>query len=287
MSGILRGGIIAIFVCVSPIPAQAWWGDGHLILTRAAILALPEEVPSFFRSEIHTASHTVFDPDLFKNRGASTLYQAEHGEHYFDLEYLEGRELPEGRYDFIALCQDLELNPQRVGMAPYAIVEWTERLAIAFAEHRKWPKNNAVQQKCLVYAGFVAHYAEDMCQPLHATVHHNGKKMEDGTVVGKGIHEKVDSSVGRLDLEPRDLAVGQEPAVFDSLMGSVVNQIARSNELVNEVYALRAKWEDDNDARMRNFAEARARAAVHFTSSLYLTAWRISEDLRLPEWLER
>ena len=59
------------------------------------------------------------------------------------------------------------------------------------------------------------------------------------------------------------------------------------NELVDEVYALGAKWEEEDDARMRSFAEARARAAVHFTSSLYLTAWRISEGLRLPEWLER
>ena len=35
------------------------------------------------------ASNVVFDPDLFMNRGVSTLDHAEHGEHYFDLEYLQ------------------------------------------------------------------------------------------------------------------------------------------------------------------------------------------------------
>ena len=39
--------------------------------------------------------------------------------------------------------------------------------------------------------------------------------------------------------------------------------------------------------RWRAFAEARARTAVYFTASLYLTAWHQSEEIRLPRWLER
>ena len=117
MSEKLRVGIFAVLGCVWPMTAQAWWGDGHGILTRGAILALPVEVPSFFTTEINTASNVVFDPDLFRNRGASTLYQAEHGEHYFDLEYLEGRELPAGRYDFIRDFPDGPL-PETVSSRP-------------------------------------------------------------------------------------------------------------------------------------------------------------------------
>ncbi|MEE3258143.1 MAG: hypothetical protein VX293_02930 [Candidatus Latescibacterota bacterium] len=281
------GGIVVAVVCLLGVPAEGWWGDGHGILTEGAVLALPEEVPAFFREGGGVASNVVFDPDLFMNRGVSTLNHAEHGEHYFDLEYLQGRAIPAKRYDFIALCQELELDPERVGLVPYAITEWTERLAVAFAEHRKWPDNEAVQQKCLVYAGFIAHYAEDICQPLHVTVHFNGKKQQDGTVVGKGIHEQVDSSVERLGFTARDLAAGQEVAAFDSLMGSVIEQIEESNGLVEEVYGLMGKWEDESNAQVQALAKDRARTAVRFTASLYLTAWRKSEGIRLPGWLER
>lgn len=279
--------MIAAVVCLLSVPAEGWWGDGHGILTEGAVLALPEEVPVFFREGGSIAANVVFDPDLFKNRGVATLDHAEHGEHYFDLEYLQGKAIPAKRYDFIALCQELELDPERVGLAPYAITEWTERLAVAFAEHRKWPDNEAVQQKCLVYAGFIAHYAEDICQPLHATVHFNGKKQADGTVVGKGIHEQVDSSVERLGFMASDLAAGQEVVAFDSLMGSVVAQIEESNGLVDGVYALMGKWEDESNAQVQRLAKDRARRAVRFTASLYLTAWRKSEGIRLPGWLER
>jgi hypothetical protein len=215
------------------------------------------------------------------------LDHAEHGEHYFDLEYLKGRAIPAKRYDFIALCQELDLDPERVGLAPYSIAEWTERLTVAFAEHRKWPENETVQQKCLIYAGFIAHYAEDICQPLHATVHFDGMKQEDGTKVGKGIHEEVDSAVERLGFTPQGLAAQQEPVAFDSLLGSVVAQIEESNGMVDEVYALMGQWEDGENFEVRALAEARARRAVGFTASLYLTAWRNSEAIRLPGWLAR
>ncbi len=269
------------------VPAQAWWGDGHGILTAGAVLALPEEMPAFFRQGGDMPSHTVFDPDLFKNRRAPLLSHAEHGEHYFDLEYLEGRAIPAKRFDFIALCFQLQLDPPRVGMAPYAIAEWTERLAVAFAEYRQWPENEAIQQKCLVYAGMLAHYAQDICQPLHATRDFDGKQQADGTMLGKGIHEKVDSSVERLGFAPEELAAEQDVVVFDSLPKAIADQVRKSNWRVEEVYALLGHWQDESDARVRTLALELARTSVRFTASLYLTAWQQSAEIRLPRWLER
>ncbi len=278
---------IAVVASLMAVPAQAWWGDGHGILTEGTMLALPEEMPAFFRQGGNIASHVVFDPDLFKNRRAPLLSHAEHGEHYFDLEYLEGRAIPAKRFDFIALCFELGLDPTKVGLAPYAIAEWTERLAVAFAEHRQWSENEAIQQKCLVYAGILAHYAEDICQPLHATRDFDGKKQADGTVIGKGIHEQVDSSVERLGFAPGDLAAEQEVIAFDSLTKAIADQIRASNWRVEEVYALLGRWEDESDARVRALALDLARTSVRFTASLYLTAWHQSAEINLPRWLER
>lgn len=283
----IRAIRIAVVASLVAVPAQAWWGDGHGILTEGAVLALPEEVPAFLRQGGTIASHVVFDPDLFKNRRAPLLSHAEHGEHYFDLEYLGGRAIPAKRFDFIALCFELQLDPPRIGLAPYAIAEWTERLAVAFAEHRQWPDNEAIQQKCLVYAGMLAHYAQDICQPLHATRDFDGKKQADGTVIGKGIHEQVDSSVERLGFAPEDLATEQDIVAFDSLTKAIADRIRASNWRVEEVYALLGHWEDESDARVRALALELARTSVRFTASLYLTAWHQSAEIRLPRWLER
>jgi hypothetical protein len=281
--------LLVILLCSGALgtEAGAWWGDGHGLMTRAAMLALPEEVPAFFREGGALAANVSFDADLFKHRAVPQLDNAEHGEHFIDLELLEGKALPLERYDFIELCQKMGLDPERVGLVPYAIAEWTQRLAIAFAEHRRWPHNEPIQQKCLVYAGFVAHYAQDLCQPLHVTVHFNGKKLEDGTVVGKGIHEQVDSVLERIGFAPQELAQGLVPAAIDSLMGGIAAQLEESHALVDQVYALMGKWEDEKDPQVGALAQERAREAVRFTASLYLTAWQKSAQIRLPGWLKR
>ena len=95
------------------------------------------------------------------------------------------------------------------------------------------------------------------------------------------------SSLQRLGLTPADLAAGQEVTGLDSLMGGIVEQIEESNGLVDKVYALLGKWEDGENQEVHALAEERARTAVQFTASLYLTAWRRSESIRLPRWLQR
>ncbi len=274
-------------ICFFTSPALAWWGDGHALLTKAAVVALPDEVPGFFRAGADVAAAASIDADLHKNRGVPNLNRTEHSEHFLDIELLKGEAIPAQRYDFIRLCQKLGVAPERVGLVPYAVAEWTGRLAVAFAEYRKFPDNEAVQAKCLLYAGFVAHYAQDLVQPLHTTVHFDGKKQEDGTVVGKGIHEKVDSAVERLELTAVELAKGQELVLHDSLMAGIVGQLQASYALVGKVYAIGEQWDDVEDKEMRAFATERARAAVNLTASLYWTAWRKSDGMWLPGWLER
>ena len=268
-------------------PASAWWGDTHALLTRAAVLALPGEVPAFFRGGAEMAAHLSFDPDIAKNRGAPHVRHGEHPEHFSDIELLQGEELPDQRYEFVALCHTLGVAPEKVGFAPYAVTEFTERLAVAFAEHRRWPENEAIRAKCLVYAGFLAHYAADIVQPLHATIHYNGRVGEDGSRTGAGIHEKVDSLIERIGLTAEELAEGvQARAVEGGLFAAVRGQVLESNGEVDRVYELAGEL-DPATGPARAFAEERGRRAAAFTASLYLTAWRLSEGIRLPSWLER
>ena len=42
-----------------------------------------------------------------------------------------------------------------------------------------------------------------------------------------------------------------------------------------------------NEPAVRAFAEKHAREAARFTVSLYLTAWKMSEKIRVPGWIDR
>jgi hypothetical protein len=110
---------IFLTVFLGTTPVFAWWGNGHAILTRAAVAALPADMPEFFRQGGETAAHMVYDPDLFKNRATPHLNNGEHGEHFFDLELLEGRAWPDTRYEFLAQCAQQDLDPAKVGTLPY------------------------------------------------------------------------------------------------------------------------------------------------------------------------
>ena len=270
---------LILFSLILTTPAWAWWGGGHDILTQASVKALPEEMPEFFRNAEKMIAHCSYDPDLSKDRGTPHARQAEYGEH----------PIPEGREAHIKLCAELGLAPRTVGTLPYALAEWTERLAVAFAEYRKWPDNPMIQSKCFLYAGFLAHYAQDMCQPLHLTINFDGIKQPDGTRLHAGIHEKVDSAIEMLKLNPTELAKAQQVEAVGDLMPAIIKQVKAGFSLVDSVYVLAEDWKNlkDPTPALVDFTNDRARESVRWTASLYLTAWKLSENIRLPGWLDR
>ena len=289
MKRILQVLVLSVFVLSSP--TFAWWGGGHDILTQASIKALPDELPEFFRSASGESmiAHCAYDPDVSKNRDMPHARIAEHGEHYFDLELIKDNPIPANRDAFIKLCAELNQDPRKVGYLPYAVAEWTERLAIAFAEYRKWPDNPIIQYKCYVYAGFLGHYAQDMCQPLHLTVHFDGIVQKDGSKLHSGIHEKVDSSIEVLKLDPSELAMGQKVEMVGELFPAIVKQLKEGFNLVDNVYELVEQYEalKKPSTELIDFTNDRSREGVRWTASLYLTAWKMSENIKLPGWLER
>ena len=281
--------ILILFLMLLTTPAWAWWGGGHDILTQAAVKVLPEEMPEFFRAAGKMVAHCSYDPDISKERSTPHARQAEYSEHYVDVELFGEHPIPDGRDAHIKLCAELGLAPRAVGTLPYAVAEWTERLAIAFAEYRKWPDNPMIQYKCYVYAGFLSHYAQDMCQPLHLTIHFDGIVQEDGSKLHRGIHEKVDSAIEVLKLDPTALAKAQQVEAVGDLMPAIIKQIKAGHGLVDSVYALAEDWQNlkNPSPALVDFTNEQAREAVRWSASLYLTAWKLSEDIKLPGWLDR
>jgi len=205
--------LVALFLAM-PNAAFAWHDAGHMAATTFALAALPEDVPEFFREGGELAAGSVTDPDMFTRPVAPwELHSVESQEHFFDVEFLTAGEekwiLPATRFEFLEQCYDRKTKPYRVGLAPYAVMEWTQRLTVAFAEHRRRPDDQAVRQKCLVYAGILAHYAGDVCQPLHTSIHYDGKVAKIGDPSPRsGIHNKVDGLIGKLNAKPDDVLKG-------------------------------------------------------------------------------
>ena len=283
--------LLLLLIAGSVRTAGGWWGDGHEILTRAAIRALPEEMPAFLKGGEELAASSVYDPDLAKNRSLPNLRDREHPEHFLDIELLSGRPLPATRYEFVRLCREAGVAPSKVGFLPYAVAEWTEQLTLTLAEHRRWPELEAPRSKALVYAGLLAHYAQDLFQPLHLTIHFDGLEPteEDSPADAKihaGIHEKVDSLIERLAPDPDVLAAACRPQPFGDLMAAVLARFAENHAKVGRVYELADGFEPSSEQAAK-FGWQQAVGAAQFTASLYLTAWRNSEEVRLPGWLDR
>jgi hypothetical protein len=211
--------LIAELPCIVSLrPAIAWHADGHIKATALAVDGVRDAMPAFFVQGEELVCHCSVDPDLFKLEVDSyALYQAESPEHYLDLEYVADMDLPEGRQSFISRCLSRGLWFAKVGTLPYAASEWTYRLAIALAEHRRWPEDRSIQTKCLVYAGILAHYAQDMVMPLHCTIHYDGLAGPDGTRPHTGIHAMVDALIGKVDTGEISLLDSNDHLTFDNV----------------------------------------------------------------------
>lgn len=285
---LLGGAALALYAAH---PADAWWTNGHSIIAEAAVRALPADVPGFIRKGAAQVAHCAQDPDVSKNSATPINTNREEPEHFIDWELLGGRALPPNRYDFIRECYDAHQDPRKVGLLPYATAEWTERLAVAFAEYRRWPDNPYIPSKCLVYAGILSHYTGDLCQPLHCTVHYDGRVGPDGSSAHTGIHAAVDSLVEKLGFRPDELARGQKVEPVEALLPAIRREIEQSRSQIDRTYALdaalprRGAWSPTPE--VTRFGTERAREATRFSAAMLLTAWRKSASITIPGFIQR
>ena len=310
-----HGLAIAAFVvtAASATPAAAWFTVGHAKVARAAVRALPPSVPRFFRDGAFGVGEAAVDPDLFKDRTLPALRTAEEPAHFLDWELIPGLALPADRWAYTAQLHELELEPAKVGILPYSLIEATQRLTLAFAEHRRNPDNRYIQEKAIVYAGWLAHYAGDLEQPLHTSVHHDGRALPDGSSPHTGIHQRVDGLFERVPFDEAALTRGLPVRAFPDAWAAIQSELAASHALVDRVYELEAELlaafpppppaapaggtspvtappsspAPAISPAIATFTGERYRATATFLASLYLTAWEQSAAIQLPSWLER
>jgi hypothetical protein len=311
MRSLPRLAAVLALTTLSAAPASAWFTVGHAKIARASVRALPPSVPHFFRDGAFAVGEAAVDPDLLKDATQPALKAAEDPQHFLDSELLEGAALPADRWAFVAMATERHLDPKTLGILPYSVLESVQRLTITFAEHRAYPRNVEIQRKALVYAGWLAHYAADLEQPLHTTLHHDGRALPDGKSPRTGIHQLVDGLFERVPLDDETLLRGLPVHAFPDSWKAIQDELAASHALVDRCYELepdlRAAFPPPPPApapgvaapapppvqpqpispAVSSFTTERYRATATFLASLYLTAWEQSAAVKLPKWLER
>lgn len=255
--------------------APAWWVKGHASIAEAAALGLPEDVPAFFRAGGKMMGHYAGDPDRWKNPSERHLRAAESPDHYLDLENYQGKELPADRYKAIVLLLELKQKPEQTGMLPYAILEHFERLCCAFKDYRDDPKDTAIQAKCLVYAGTLAHYTGDLAMPLHTTVNYDGRKGPNGRFQQKGIHARIDAFPERQGLTAEEMARDLKARPIEGEVWThVLKLLKESYAQVDRCYELdKAGAMETPTDESRKFILERCRVGAQLTMDLWYTAW--------------
>jgi hypothetical protein len=290
----IRAIVLMCIVCLplASRPALAWYQEGHILMTRGGMSLVGDRLPEFFVAGVGTITHCVVDPDYMKHPAAAQLRDAENPEHYLDLELLEGREMPPTRYAYLELVGELGVKPDKAGTLPYAVSEAAQRLELAFAEYRRWPDNPHIRAKCLDYAGWLSHYAQDLEMPLHTTIHWDGRAVEGEKYQRTGIHAKVDDLPHRFTLDEVDWPDGETIEPAEDVFAAVVAELHEAHGHVDAVYAIESdlpevKATAELTPAVRRFGLERIRRGGIFTARLYLTAWRRSADIELPDWLDR
>lgn len=274
--------LVAIAIaCVCVGFAPGWWVKGHESITEAAASKLPDDVPAFFRAGGKHLAHFAGDPDRWKNRECKVLRASVEADHYLDLEDLEGKALPpESRFKGMDLMRSLKKDPVRVGMLPYAIVEGYERLACAFADHRKDPENESIKMKCLVYAGNLAHYTTDASMPLHTTIHFDGRVTPGAEKKQKGIHAKIDAFPEKNKFDPVEISRGLQAKPVDDVWEYTKKFLAESYTHIDRCYELDAAGAFEKPTEeSRAFMIDRCRSGAQFTMDIWMAAWARSAKL--------
>ena len=272
--------------------AFGWGEKGHVMINRAAAMKAGDQLPEFFRKGVDLVGYLAVQPDRWKAY-APELRAVERANHYFDMEdinpQVEKIELPKGRYEFIGKVKDLKKSVKDVGLLPYQIQEYFQRLKGGLTEYR-WAMKDAagkdyrspssmgslksIEMTCLYYAGILGHYAADASQPLHATVFYDGRG-SNGKPARTGVHLRYEVFFVDKHVKPDSfLNLIKSPSTYQDVLKAAKQVLVSSNRGAEQVL----KWDesgalDKADTGAIKATKQHMGRGSQFLLNLWYTAW--------------
>ena len=301
----LRFIVAAVVVPMGLVQSGLGWGsDGHRLINRLAIAAMPSDAPDFLRSSYAQDAMEYYgpEPDRWKSAAEAELRNAGSPEHYIDLEWADliGGPLPRNRYDFVralAVAQkahpDLPLSPEKVGLQPWAADEWYERVKAAMREYSALKAagkdTRPVEAEILLCSGILGHFVGDASNPLHDTIQFNGwtGANPNGYTTEHHIHGQMESDFVAANVTAKNVAplIPAQAHVLNDFFDDYVSYIRHSNTLVEKTYQIEKAggFNGAGSSESRAFIDERLAAGATELRDVIYTAWIRSGD-PLPQY---
>lgn len=162
---------VSTVIAIVSFAVISWGPFGHEHINKAAVLALPESVRTFFYNHIDFVTQESTVPDL---RKYTLRDNAEKPRHYIDLENYGATDTIPKTPELIKKKYDEKFLSSN-GILPWYIQDVMVKLTKAFKDKRK--------TEILFLAADLGHYIGDAHMPLHTSVNHDGLLTNQ-----KGIH---------------------------------------------------------------------------------------------------
>jgi hypothetical protein len=289
-----RALLIAFAVASLLLPPSlfAWGVKGHRLIGTAAAVALPADMPAFFRAATDQLAYLNPEPDRWKARAERdqdpALDGAFNADHFLDTELAPPAVLAAAlaaphRYAYIDTLRAAGVDAVQLGFVPFAMLELTQRLRQAFRMWRTAPDSATrawIEARIINDAGILGHYVADASNPAHTTVHYNGWTGPNpkGYATDRGFHGRFEGAYIQAHLELDDVQprVSREARVLRELRAEIIAYIARGNAEVERLYQLDKAdpWGiDTRSAVNKAFAADRLAAGATMLRDLWWTAW--------------
>ena len=286
--------------------AFAWGATGHRLIGRAAISALPSDVPPFLRDESAAAAigELAREPDRWRNAGKAHDNDRDPA-HFVDVaddgSVLGGpalSALPESRAAYDAALRGAGSDSWKAGYLPYAILDGWQQLAKDLAYwrvdaagaakatdrgRRDWFRVDQAQRQALALRdlGVLAHYVGDGSQPLHVTIHFNGWRAAENPkgYTNAPIHAAFEGDLVRRSMDEAAVRRAMPPQADTGpdIARWTATYLMATHSQVEPLYALqRVGGLAPDDPRGRAFIAARLGEGAAALRDLIVAAWGAS-----------
>ncbi len=275
--------------------AFGWGDEGHKLINKSAVAAIPADMPAFFKAGGDIIIYNGPEPDRWRAVLEPSLKNDQEPDHYIDMERVADiGQWPVGRYDFIrwAYAKRVRVTqfsddflPEKIGFQPYITVEVYERLKVAFRQYRelkaKGQSTAGAEADAIFYAGWLGHYVADGANPLHTTIQHNGwvGPNPNGYTTAK-IHWSVESDFINKNLAQVDPAgMVKAPTAISDPFHQYIEYLKSQFALVEPLYQIekRGGFANGGTDEGREFMRKQFSAGSQELVNLWYTAWVESE----------
>lgn len=293
-----------VLACLSAGQALAWGATGHRLIGRAAVEALPAELPAFLRDPagVEAVGELAREPDRWKGAGLAHDADRDPG-HFLDLGD-DGRvfggpslgALPATREGYDTALRVVGVDSWKAGYLPYSIIDGWQQLVEDFAywrvdtagaartgPHRAWFLADRRAREALVLRdlGALAHYVGDGSQPLHVTVHFNGwgPFANPAGYTQDRVHGPFEGDLVRRSVDPAAVRAAMAPLADPGpdIARWTAGYLAATGAQVVPFYEMqKAGGLASGDPRGVAFAVARLAAGAAALRDLTAAAWRVS-----------